>query len=161
VLGAVVPVPALVSGKPLRAQSHGPTAGWLAGCLPARCLPVQGELLLLALKHMRGGSLGSVLKNPETCHMLQWENRCVPACRLCSGCAPPHALHPVPAYHVAPCGSHVAPWGGLADTLAIQLAALAPCCSYCRGRQVAIDIAEALDHLHSELKVMHSDLKTR
>ena len=50
----------------------------LAGCLLV-FLPVQGDLLLLAMKHMRGGSLGSVLKNAETCHMLQWENRCAPA----------------------------------------------------------------------------------
>jgi len=29
----------------------------------------------------------------------------------------------------------------------------------CRGRQIALDIAEALDHLHTQLGVMHSDLK--
>lgn len=29
----------------------------------------------------------------------------------------------------------------------------------CRGRQVALDVAEALDYLHSELRVLHSDLK--
>jgi hypothetical protein len=29
----------------------------------------------------------------------------------------------------------------------------------CRGRQVALDVAEALDYLHTQLKVMHSDLK--
>jgi hypothetical protein len=31
------------------------------------------------------------------------------------------------------------------------------CC--CRGRQVALDIAEALDYLHTELQVLHGDLK--
>ena len=29
----------------------------------------------------------------------------------------------------------------------------------CRGRQVAVDVAEALDYLHTHLKIMHSDLK--
>jgi hypothetical protein len=30
-----------------------------------------------------------------------------------------------------------------------------------RGRQVALDVAEALDYLHTELNIMHSDLKSR
>jgi serine/threonine protein kinase len=29
----------------------------------------------------------------------------------------------------------------------------------CRGRQVALDVAEALDHLHTRLGILHSDLK--
>ncbi len=29
----------------------------------------------------------------------------------------------------------------------------------CRGRQVAVDVAEGLHFLHSEMRVMHSDLK--
>ena len=31
----------------------------------------------------------------------------------------------------------------------------------CRGRQVALDIAEGLDYLHSKLGVLHSDIKSR
>lgn len=31
----------------------------------------------------------------------------------------------------------------------------------CSGRQVAIDVAEALAYLHGEVKVLHSDLKSR
>ena len=31
----------------------------------------------------------------------------------------------------------------------------------CRGHQVALDIAEALDHLHTQLGILHSDLKPK
>jgi hypothetical protein len=30
----------------------------------------------------------------------------------------------------------------------------------CRGRQVALDVAEALDYLHTDLKIMHSDVRS-
>ena len=36
-----------------------------------------------------------------------------------------------------------------------------PGAACCRGRQVAFDVVEALDYLHTHLKVMHSDLKSR
>ena len=32
---------------------------------------------------------------------------------------------------------------------------------FCRGCQVALDVAEALHHMHTDLGVMHSDLKAR
>ena len=38
-------------------------------------------------------------------------------------------------------------------------AVLCSCHCWCRGRQVALDIAEALDYLHTELQVAHGDLK--
>lgn len=42
------------------------------------------------------------------------------------------------------------------------LIAYLPCHVYCRrGRQVAVDVAEALVFLHTQLHVLHSDLKSR
>ena len=34
------------------------------------------------------------------------------------------------------------------------------CMLLCRGRQVALDVATALDYMHTELGMLHSDLKS-
>ena len=47
-------------------------------------------------------------------------------------------------------------WG-----LSLPSRPLHPSIIHCRGRQVAIDVAEALVYLHNELGVLHSDLKAR
>jgi serine/threonine protein kinase len=37
--------------------------------------------------------------------------------------------------------------------------ACSPCFTARSGRQVALDVAEALDHLHTQQGILHSDLK--
>ena len=104
--------------------------------LPA-CL--QGQLLLLATEFMPGGNLRVALQQPEMRQQLRWKARWV---RDCAWSAALHAPAVLASVLLLP---------------AIVYIAYCICC--CRGRQVALDIAEALDYLHNEPKVLHGDLK--
>ena len=116
-------------------------------CLPG-CL--QGQLLLVAMEFMPGGNLRVALQQPEMRQQLRWEARWVGSC-ACSGSPCPRS-----AYMCAVAVTDVATTRQHTRRRANHTAS---CICCCRGRQVALDIAEALDYLHNEPKVLHGDLK--
>ena len=137
--------------------------------MPRQCIPalthvhipytanssrMQGPLLLLTMQLMHGGSLMQALQGPSSRQQLRWAERCD------SGTVVEHEvtlwlLHIMqcaaqPSYDVAMC------------SLLVELPRLVnprACICACRGCQVALDIAEALDYLHTQLGILHSDLK--
>ncbi len=119
---------------------------------------LQGQLLMLVMELMRGGDLHSALQRPDTRDALRWAARSgqgklcwqalgggLAALCLILSRAGKLALHKLCVF----C-SFLAPTTHL------------PICSSttCRGRQVALDVAEALAFLHS-CGVQHADLKPR
>ena len=50
-------------------------------------------------------------------------------------------------------------WAGVAE-LGVGVMMHLYCPLPCSGRQVALDVAEGLHHLHTTQRVMHSDLKS-
>ena len=120
-------------------------------CCP-RCsldhlIDLQGQLLLLAMKLMPGGSLREALQQAGPQAHWQWSARCAGACSW--PCSPPALMfcrHSVTH-------AQVLSWLGISS---FRLNG-----HVCRGRQVALDVAEALDYLHTDRNVMHSDVRSR
>lgn len=129
------------------------------------CL-AQGQIVLLAMDLMKGGTLRAALQDAHKRAALHWLARCGPSGRCCCrrNVADARTLAgwifwlgggrckeriDMPAGQRSAC--LVILWvliGALADVRA------------CRGRQVAADVAGALDYLHRR-NVMHGDLSSR
>lgn len=58
------------------------------------------------------------------------------------------------AWHVALAAIHAVPLRPAATCNLLQ-----PTFHPCRGRQVALDVAEALVYLHEDARILHSDVK--
>ena len=108
-----------------------PECKWAPAALP---LCMQGSILMIAMELMSNSSLKAVLKSPGQREELRWTARWVAA----------PGLSIIHTSRCPVCKQQV-------GTPIHQ--------SCCRGRQVALDVAEALDHLHTQLGVMHGDLK--
>jgi len=118
---------------------------------------------MLAMELMAGRSLREVLAHPTRRQKLRWADRwegwwVEMGCRVCRRV---QLRNRVPAW-CAPHKASLKAAAGASYVLHKLCGAASPRTvpiDFCRGRQVALDIAEAVDHLHTRLRIMHGDLK--
>ena len=119
-------------------------------------MAVQGELLMVAMQLMLGGSLRVALADPKLQDQLRWSNRrdavtgvTRPSrmrrmCILLTACGEAGGMQSATGH----CPPYHAP-------LRLLLSSHHPR----SGRRVAVDVAEAVAYLHCEMRILHSDIK--
>lgn len=129
---------------------------------PPRCattLAVQGNLLLLAMGLMEGGSLKAALQSEERRESLRWGAWCA----RCAGAGARCALQAVARCSLLRLATRARRRGVFRNMHLLTCPAvgcLGATPAVCSGRQVAIDVADALAYLHGQ-NILHSDICAR